>query len=320
MMFESGNPINRRQSLRLVATVLPLMVSSIRRPFAKSGEPATPSFRSAVGAQAPRKSIELDGIRVAYTDTGGGDQVIICLHAIGHGARDFQDLSARLREQYRVIALDFPGQGNSAPDPHPASGTRYTRLLSIFVEKLDLKSVVILGNSIGGATAVRYQNEHADRVRALILCDSGGLTPPPDQKSQAYIQSYVEFFEAGRKGAPWFSAAFDGYYRTILIAPQAQAERERIVGSAYEIAPILEQAWQSFARPEESLWKILPEVRSPVLAAWARHDTIIPLDSNAPAIARFPRHALEVFDGGHAAFLEDPDNFERQLKKFLATV
>jgi pimeloyl-ACP methyl ester carboxylesterase len=62
-----------------------------------------------------------------------------------------------------------------------------------------------------------------------------------------------------------------------LIKEPAQEERERIVRSAYETAPILEQAWMSFARPEENLYPILPEIRCPVLIAWAKDDFVVPL-------------------------------------------
>jgi 4,5:9,10-diseco-3-hydroxy-5,9,17-trioxoandrosta-1(10),2-diene-4-oate hydrolase len=281
---------------------------------------AATNFRSEVGAQEPRATITLEGIPITYTDSGGHGPVVICLHAIGHGARDFQDLSRRLSPQYRVIAIDFPGQGNSGPDSQPASGTRYTQLLAQFIEKLGLRSVTLLGNSIGGAVAVRYTSLHPERVKALVLCDSGGLGGPPNEEARAFIHKFVELFAAGREGAPWFASAFDDYYRKVLIEEPAHAERDRIVRSAYEIAPVLEQAWQSFARPEESVSEVLPRVRCPVLLAWAKDDSVIPLKSAEPAFARFPNHQLEVFAGGHAAFLEDPDRFEKKLRQFLGRV
>ena len=77
-----------------------------------TGRQSMTNCRSAVGAQQP-SSVVLDGISISYTDSGGSGPVVLCLHAIGHGARDFEDLSRRLGPQYRVIALDFPNHGNS---------------------------------------------------------------------------------------------------------------------------------------------------------------------------------------------------------------
>jgi pimeloyl-ACP methyl ester carboxylesterase len=313
-----SNPTRRRMLTLMAGTAL--LRSDVV--FAGGGEsPMTSTnFRAEVGAQEPRRTITLDGIPIAYSDTGGNGPVLICLHAIGHGARDFQDLSRRLAPQFRVIAIDFPGQGNSGPDTQPASGTRYTQLLSLFIEKLALRPVILVGNSIGGAVSVRYANQHSEYVRALVLCDAGGLAPPLDDNLKGFVESYVQFFETGSRGDPKFGAAFAEYYRKILIEKPALAERDRIVRSAYEIAPILVQAWQSFARPEESLWDVLPAIRCPVLLAWAKDDTTIPLDVHRPIFERFPNHHLEVFAGGHAAFLEDPDQFEQKLRQFIGTL
>ncbi|MGB7464737.1 MAG: alpha/beta fold hydrolase [Candidatus Acidiferrum sp.] len=94
------------------------------------------------------------------------------------GARDFEDLSRRRSPQYRVIALDLPNHGNSGPDSRPASATRYTQILAQFIDKLHLPAVVLLGNSIGGAVSIRYVSQQPERVKAIVLCDRGGLGPP----------------------------------------------------------------------------------------------------------------------------------------------
>jgi pimeloyl-ACP methyl ester carboxylesterase len=276
-------------------------------------------YRAAVGAQEPRRYVSVDNVKLSYTDSGGGGPVLLCLHAIGHGARDFEDLSRRLSPQYRVIALDFPGQGNSGVDYQTASGTRYAYLVGAFVELLDLRSVTLLGNSIGGATAIRYAHLHPERVRALVLCDSGGLGPP-NGIGRAFIGVFVQFFAAGRRGAIWFPWVFDRYYQKVLRQDPARLERERIVRSAYEIAPVLEQAWKSFARPEEDLSPILQNISCPVLLAWAKDDFTIPLKANARSFEKLPDHHLEVFEGGHSAFLEDPDRFEQSLRHFLDSI
>lgn len=310
-------PLQKRLVVWAVASVLVLLAGLFAMGFVGTGRKTRDEdYRSAVGAQEPRKYVSLDGISIAYTDSEGSGPVLICLHAIGHGARDFEDLGRRLSPQYRVIALDFPNQGNSSADSQPASGTRYSKLLSDFIERLDLQSVTLLGNSIGAATAIRYTHLYPERVRALVLCDSGGLGPP-DRLSRVFIEAFVQFFAAGRRGAFWFPWAFDKYYRRVLLKEPAREERERIVRSAYEIAPTLEEAWSSFAKPEENLLPILHEIRCPVLLAWAKNDTVIPLKRSEPSFEQFPNHHLEVFEGGHAAFLEDPDRFEQSLRKFF---
>ena len=277
------------------------------------------NYRSAVGAQHPHRMVLSGGLALAYSDSGGSGPVILCLPAIGHGARDFEDLSRRLSPEYRVLALDFPGQGNSGPDIKPASATRYTEILSQFIDTLNLNSVVLIGNSIGAATSIRYARLHPQRVKAIVLCDSGGLGKP-NLISKIFIESFVQFFAAGRRGAFWFPWAFDRYYRHVLIMAPAHEERDRIIRTAYEIASPLEQAWRSFAKPEENLLAMLPSIECPVLLAWTRQDFVIPLKYAEPSFGLLRNHRLEIFEGGHAAFLEDPDHFERCVREFLRDV
>src|SRR3989442_4919142 len=92
-------------------------------PLATAPVPPMTTRRAAVGATAPWREAQVDGVRLAYDDDGSGP-AIVCLHAIGHGAGDFA-LRTRLRGRYRFVALDWPGQGNSADDHQPASAGRY---------------------------------------------------------------------------------------------------------------------------------------------------------------------------------------------------
>jgi len=314
--------VNRRSGIRVfgsvaLALLTVLLAIGILGPV--DGNRMSTVYRSAVGAQEPRATVSLDGVTIAYTDSGGAGPPIICLHAIGHGARDFEDLSRRLSPQYRVIALDFPNQGNSGADSEPASGKRYTEILSRFIDRLNLRSTTLLGNSIGGAVAIRYASMHPDAIKALVLCDSGGLRSP-DGIGRIFIAGFVQFFAAGRRGVFWFPWAFSRYYSQVLRTESAHEERDRIVRSAYEIAPTLEEAWRSFAKTEENLFPVLPLVRCPVLIAWAKDDFVLPLKDNAPAFDRFPNRRVEIFEGGHAAFLEDPEHFEGAVRGFLKGV
>ena len=289
-----ASPQRKRWRTGLLAVSLALLVVALLG----TGRQNMTNYRSAVGAQQPSRVV-LHGSSISYSDSGGSGPVVICLHAIGHGARDFEDLSRRLSPGYRVISLDFPNHGNSGADSQPASGTRYTEILAQFIDELHLPTVVLLGNSIGGAVSIRYASLYPESVKALVLCDCGGLGPP-GPVGRVFIGGFVQSFAAGRRGAFWFPWAFARYYRKVLLKRAAQEERERIIRSAYEIAPTLEQAWRSFNRPEENLAPLLPQIRCAVLLAWAKDDLVAPLKLSAPSFQAFANHRLELFEGGHA--------------------
>ena len=274
--------------------------------------------RSALGATSGIDRL-IDGVRLAFDDDGRGPAVV-CLHAIGHGAGDFARLRARLRDRYRVIALDWPGQGRSGSDHEPACATRYAALLVGLLDALGIANAVLVGNSIGGAAALRVAHAHPARVRALVLENPGGLADASDRMSQAAIAMFVRFFSAGARGARWFPAAFALYYRLVLQRSAAVAQRRRIVAAAGETAPVLAEAWRSFARPCEDLRAFGSGIACPVLFAWATRDTIVPLARSRAAIASFPAARTVGFPAGHAAHLETPAAFEDTVDRFLATL
>jgi pimeloyl-ACP methyl ester carboxylesterase len=281
-----------------------------------AGAPA--AARAAVGARAPWRTHTVDGVRLAYNDDGSGAP-IVCLHAIGHGAGDFARLRERLRWRYRVLALDWPGQGQSGDDRVEASAQRYTDLLDAWLAAVGTEPVILIGNSIGGTAAVRFAAAQPARVRALVLANPGRLDQT-DLLTPVVTRLMARFFAAGARGARWYPRAFAAYYRMVLPAPAAAPQRARIVAAAREVAPVLAQAWRSFGLPDAGVGRLAPQVRCPVLFTWARRDWINQLARARPAIAQFPNARLELFNAGHCAFLETPDEFEAALERFLSAL
>lgn len=274
------------------------------------------SLRAALGADpASGRTIEVDGLRLAYDDEGQGP-VVLCLHSIAHGASDYAALRERLRDRCRVIALDWPGHGRSGEDRVPASAARYAEVAERFADGLGLRDVVLIGNSIGGAVAIRLAAKRPGLVRATVLADAGGLDRV-DATTRMVTRAMARFFAAGVRGARWFPRAFAVYYGVVLSGPAADAQRARIVAASREMAPRLVEAWRSFGERDADLRAVAAALSCPVLVAWAKRDRVLQLWRSRPAIRRIPGARLELFDGGHSPFLECPDAFASMLREFL---
>lgn len=271
-------------------------------------------LRAAVGAQAPVTWIETDGLHLAAMRRGRGTAVL-CLHAIGHGARDFEDLAARVGDHVEIVALDWPGQGLSRADGVAPSAEHYERMALRALDALQIERAIVIGNSIGGAAALRLAARAPERVAALVLCNAGGLAPI-NALARFVIGRMVAFFRAGERHAPWFPRAFSLYYRR-LVLPRAPEQSARIAASGYEIAPLLRQAWEGFAKSDADIRRLAEQVRCPVFLAWAKSDRIIAWSRSRNAAQRFRDRRIELFRGGHAAFLEDPGRFARSFRLFL---
>jgi 4,5:9,10-diseco-3-hydroxy-5,9,17-trioxoandrosta-1(10),2-diene-4-oate hydrolase len=275
-------------------------------------------LRAHVGADEACARRSVDGVELAYDDEGDGPAVV-CLHALAHGARDFARLRARLGARHRVVALDWPGHGRSAADRVPTSATRYADLLGRFLDALGVDEAVLVGNSIGGAAAVRWAATHPDRVRGLVLENPGGLDATDDRLARIVFAAMDRFFAAGCRRAWWFPRAFATYYRTCVLGGRAAGEqRARIVATAYDVAPLLRDAWRSFATPAEDVRALVPRIACPVLAVWATGDRFVQLRRNLPALRQLRDARVERVRALHAAHLEQPERFEALVEGFLA--
>lgn len=278
----------------------------------------SPPRRLALASPEPRRLVHVDGVSLAVHDSAPGSPkpVLLCLHAIGHGGSDFVPVLEGLEADVRVITLDWPGHGASSGDPTPASAERYRVLLEGLVEALQLERFALLGNSIGGAVAISYAARHPERVSGLILCNPGGLDPQGFVAS-LFIGHLVSKFHDGAEGRSSFPAWFERYYGDILVTAHAAPQRARIVAAAWESAPVLEQAWRSFATREADLRAEAATLAMPVLIAWARRDGLIQWGRNEPAVLAIPRVTVVEFDAGHSAFLEQPVEFLVAARPFL---
>lgn len=275
--------------------------------------------RHALGVATPARYTKLCGVELAYSDSEGSGLPIVCLHAIGHGARDFVPLRDRLDPGYRFITLDWPGQGRSGDDALPASADRYTDILSEFLDDLEIERPVLLGNSIGAAAAIQYAARDSERVLALVLANPGGLAPV-DLMTRVFARRFASFFRAGSRDARWFRPAFRAYYRRVLQGEPAGQQRQRIEAACYEIAPVLAQAWTSFTRADADLRARARQITCPILFTWAKNDQIVSYARSRAAIESLPTARVEFFEAGHSAFLEDPDAFASAFGRFLASL
>jgi pimeloyl-ACP methyl ester carboxylesterase len=271
------------------------------------------SCREEIGVPANSLSVDVDGVRLAVAREGRGP-TLICLHAIGHGGGDFEVFATAVKERFQVIRIDWPGQGRSATDSKPPGPSRYAQLLAGVVDQLKIERPIILGNSIGGAAALIYASRYP--VRALVLCDTGGLVPV-NTTTRTFCGIFARFFAAGERRAWWFRPAFRAYYRFLVLpSPAAVRQRDRIIEAGYEIAPLLREAWTGFGRPEADIRHLATALEIPVWFAWAKRDRVIPLAACMPCIRQMKTAHLSKFDAGHSAFLEQPDEFIREFLRF----
>jgi pimeloyl-ACP methyl ester carboxylesterase len=260
------------------------------------------------------KFVEIENLKIAYKDEGSG-QVVLCLHALGHSSKDFLYLYSLPHNNFRIISIDFPGQGISDNPNQDISSTYFAKITDEFIRKLDLKNLILIGNSIGGATAIRIASDNAN-IRMLVLANPAGL----DKKgwlAPLFLNYMIHFFQNGVDKKSSFQDKFSKYYNKVLTSETALVRKNEIVKDAYRLAPILVQGWTSFKQAEEDLRPLIETVNCPVLFTWGMNDKFVQFGRNKKAIEKFNNYKLIKYKIGHTPYIECPDLFLKDFQEYL---
>ncbi|WP_327094293.1 alpha/beta fold hydrolase [Nocardia vinacea] len=266
-------------------------------------------------------------LRLHYHEAGvGNGPTIVLLHGGGPGASSWSNFARNipvLAREFHVLAVDQPGFGLSdKPTEHPQYFAHSASALKDLLDALEISGRVhLLGNSLGGGTAVRFALDYPDRAGKLVLMGPGGLSvnlfaPDPTEG----VKNLAKFnYEPTRENLEAFLRIM--VFDQSLITDELIDERFASASTPEALAATRAMG-KSFAGADFEqgmIWRDAYKLRQPVLLIWGREDRVNPLDGALVATKMIPRVQLHVFGGcGHWAQLEKFDEFNRLATDFLA--
>jgi len=286
----------------------------------------------APGQLAAGRYAEAGGMRLHYHEAGpddgqpGGTPVVM-LHGGGPGASAWSNFGPNLpvfAERFRTLMVDQPGFGKSARPP--VTGSYFTfsaNALAALLTGLGIERVHLIGNSLGGGTAVRFALDYPGRAGRLVLMGPGGLSlnlfaPDPTEGVRRLMEFPAPPGPTREK--------LEAFLRTLvfdqrLVTDELIDERFAAASDPGALAAMaaLGASFLSPAHAEEALlWREAHRLRQRVLLIWGREDRVNPLDGALVALKTIRRCQLHVFGGcGHWAQLEKFDEFNRLVIGFL---
>ena len=252
--------------------------------------------------------------QVAYSDSGDGP-VVVLLHATLHDRGDFDAIAPTLRRDHRVIALDWPGHGDS-PAPAPSyrpTAASFADVLADVVAILDLPPAAFIGNSVGGFAAARLAITEPQRVSRLVLVNSGGFIAGPI--SNLYCRT-LGTPAVMKRILPRFVSS---YMKATSENDYAVQERTLARAKTPDGVGLTAALWRSFASPDYDLRRHAARITAPCLIVWGSKDSAIPKRFGHATAAAIPGSRLELLPTGHVPFSSDPDGFLAIAAPFLAT-
>lgn len=277
---------------------------------------------------ATSRSVRIGDALVHFHETGAaGGTPVVLLHGGGPGASAWSNFGANLPvlgDRFHTLAVDQPGYGRSTAGMVTGHYFTYAAdALAALLDELGIARVHLIGNSLGGGTAVRFALRHPKRADRLVLMGPGGLSL--NVFSADPTEGVKRLMEFGAPPGP-SREKLAAFLRTLvydqsLVTDELVEERFAVAAdpAAMRAMASMGATFRDPAFLEEGLlWREAHRLRNEVLLIWGREDRVNPLDGALVALKLIKRARLHVFGGcGHWAQLERFEEFNRLAIGFL---
>lgn len=253
-----------------------------------------------------QKGQQAGDIRLNYVEDGAGDAVLLLHGQGGHGA-DWASQVEALRAQYRVVAPDLRGHGESTVTPGPYHMGMLAGDVALLCAGLGLSRVHVVGHSLGGMVALQLALDHPQLVRSLSILNSTAFGDGSVLRTTA-VKLVIR-----TRGMPAFASLNNGMH---FPDKGQEALQERLLVSmgttpadGYLGAQAAVDAFDVRAR--------LGEISCPTLVVHSDQD-VIPLEDKQLLVARVKHGTLvTVANSRHVVIWDQPDKVNALLVDFL---
>jgi len=263
------------------------------------------------------RTVTVSGKPIFFAETGTGPAVVM-LHGGGPGASGVSNYSRNvdaLARHFRVIVPDMPGYGRSIKGVHQNDPFGYLAdMIRGLLDELCIDTAHLIGNSYGGAAALRLALDTPDRVGKLVLMGSMGVSFPITEGLDR-VWGYEPSLENMRKVLDVFA-----YSRDIVNDELAEVRYRASIQPGFQesfaaMFPAPRQRWvAAMCTPEEEI-RQLPHR---ALIIHGREDKVIPVQTSLRLMELIDNGDLAVYSHcGHWSMIERNRDFNRAVHEFL---
>lgn len=269
--------------------------------------------------------IQKFGLNIRYAELGHRDKpAILLLHGVPENLQTWYDIAPSLSQDYRVLAIDWPGFGGSdafidLKDHNPRT---FAAVGMDFLNTLQIEYAHVMATDIGLSPALIMGVENPERIGRIVVMD--GIPFPTTAYSSWEVRSF------GRKNSirakaliKWFPkisakiAYNKGFYKGSNIPKEIQDE---FLADGYNKSTqnAFLSYFQNNAPGQTYLESRIHEVQQPVLVVWGRHDRFINVRLGEVLAESLPNARLEIIeDSGHFVHMDKPEKLLQVSEAFL---
>ena len=248
----------------------------------------------------------INDYNINYIDSGSGPAVLL-LHGWGSNLKSFTSLINLLKAKYRVLALDYPGFGESDILKKSFTIDDYCDIVVEFLKNLEVKSVILVGHSYGGRIILKLNNRKnlPFAIEKNVLIDAAGLKDKKDLRIKLKV------------------ATFKSLKHIFNLLPISKVKKDEMIkalrkkfgSSDYANAPKVLQDTLVKSVNEDLTWCLDNMKES--LIIWGDRDTVTPLWMAKLMETKIRNSGIVLLNGGHFSYLDDPVTFSKVMISYF---
>ncbi|MEH6552064.1 MAG: alpha/beta hydrolase [Pseudomonadales bacterium] len=258
-----------------------------------------------------------NGQTIHYLDQGEGP-VVVFLHGSGSGASghsNFQgNYPAIAKQGYRVIVPDLVGYGFSdKPQDVDYHIDFFVECIKQTLDHAGVDKCTLIGNSLGGAIALKFALDYSSKTESLILMAPGGIEDQANYFTMPGMQLMREVFTSPEPVTPEKMKSF--FLEAFVINPDCVDDE--LVAERHATMQLQNpHAMKTMVVP--NMTERLSEITCPVLVFWGLDEKMMPPSGIMTLAHGLPNVRVELVSNcGHWVMLEHCDLFNRQCLGFL---
>lgn len=256
--------------------------------------------------------IKYNGSDIHFKTEGKGD-VLVLLHGFTESIDTWDDFSAELSVDYKVICIDLPGHGSSECVGEAHTMELMADVVKSVLDRENTEECVVIGHSMGGYVALAFAEKYPEYMKGLGLFHSSALPDTPEGKANR--TRAIEAIEKNHAG-------FVMNFIPDLFAPDNRKILAKEINILIEKASMMSK--QSIVAAQKGMMErkdrrdVLINAAYPILFIAGKQDTRIPYDKVLEQIA-LPKDTtvLLLHDIAHMGYLEARDKTIYAVKCFI---
>lgn len=248
-------------------------------------------------------------VQLNNIERGQGSHTLVFLHYFGGSLQEWQTVIGQLADQYRCIALDLRGHGDSPAPETGYSVDDMTNDVAAMLDQLTIGSYVLIGHSMSGKVALNLASRQPVGLQQVLLVSPS--PPHPEPISANDRQDMLETHGTEK-------AAIDTFEK-ITAKPVSDADRDQIIADNLRTSEAAWNAWLTLGSKEDIADR-MSRVVVPVSIITGTNDSAVSPDVQPElTLPTLPNATFETLDGpGHLIPYEMPDALTDFILKKLS--